>query len=220
MDYEYKNQHFSVEIAEALLAKTWTSGRKMGTIRRYLFSKHRDKGGLEPLGGGKGSIIMFRALDNLQKRAKTSAMGNNVWRIANGDQRIFGTGKHWVYLYYFSQEKKVAESKGEDVWRCKIGSAGGFTKTGKLKKDAPEKRVKRQTSGTPDAPIIALLFRTDLHNTLERVIQGILTLQGKHLPNAQGREWFLTNPIEVTQIVASIDSAGLNLSSRKSFSGL
>ena len=59
---------------------------------------------------------------------------------------------------------------------------------GNLKRDAPETRVKNQTRGTPEEPIIALLLRTDLHDTLESVIQGILTLQGKHLPNAQGRE--------------------------------
>ena len=211
MDYEYKNQHFSVEIAEALLAKTWTSGHKIRTIKGRLLKYHRDKGGLEPLGGGTGSLIMIRALGNLQKRAKATAMGDNIWRIAKRDQWIFGEGKHWVYLYYFEQDKKEAESEGEVVWRCKIGSAGGFTKTGNLKKDAPETRVKNQTRGTPEEPIIALLFRTDLHNTLENVIQGILTLQGKHLPNAQGREWFLTNPSEVVHITSKIDVVGLRL---------
>ena len=204
MDYEYKDQHFSVDIAEALLAKTWTSGRKIRTIRIHLLKHHYNKGGLEPLRGGAGSLIMIRALGNLQKSAKATAMGDNIWRIAKGNQWIFGEGKHWVYLYYFDQDKKDAESKGEGVWRCKIGCAGGFTKGGNLKRDAPETRVKNQTRGTPEEPIIALLFRTDLHDALEGVIQGILTLQGKHLPKAQGREWFLTNPCEVVEIVAQI----------------
>ena len=211
MDYEYKDQQFSVDIAESLLAKTWTSGKKIRTIRRHLLKYHRDKGGLEPLGGGTGSLIMIKALGNLQKRAKATAMGNNIWRIATRDQWIFGEGKHWVYLYYFDQDKKDAESKGEVIWRCKIGSAGGFTKAGNMKRDAPETRVKNQTRGTPEEPIIALLFRTDLHDTLEGIIQGILTLQGKHLPNAQGREWFLTNPSEVVRIVSKIDAVGLRL---------
>ena len=216
MDYKYKDQHFSVEIAEALLAETWTSGNKIRTIRRYLLRKHKEYGGLEPHEGRSGSVIVIRALDNLQKKAKTSCIGNNVWRIAKEDQWIFGEGAHWVYLYYFSKDKEEAESKGASVWECKIGSAGGFTRTGNLKRDAPEKRVKRQTSGTPVPPRIALLLRTDLHTTLETVIQGTLTLQGKHLPQAQGKEWFLTNPSEVVRIVAMIDfgllSPVLNLS--------
>ena len=205
MDYKYQDQHFSVEIAEALLAETWSPGNKIRTIRSHLLRKHRDKGGLEPLEGRSGSLIVVRALDNLQKKAMTSCIGNNVWRIAKWDQRIFGTGTHWVYLYYFSKDKEEAESKGASVWECKIGSAGGFTRTGKLKRDAPEQRVKRQTSGTPVPPRIALLLRTDLHTTLETVIQETLTLHSKHLPQAQGKEWFLTNPSEVVGIVATID---------------
>ncbi len=126
MDYEYKDQHFSVEIAEALLAETWSSGHKIRTIRRHLLRKHKEYGGLEPLEGRSSSVIMIRALDNLQKKAMTSCIGNNVWRIAKKDQRIFGTGKHWVYLYYFSKDKEEAESKGASVWECKIGSAGVY----------------------------------------------------------------------------------------------
>ena len=205
MDYKYKDQHFSVEIAEALLAETSSSGNKIRTIRSHLLRKHRDKGGLEPLEGRSGSLIVVRALDNLRKKAITSSIGNNRWRIAKRDQRIFGEGTHWVYLYYFKKDKEEAESKGASVWKCKIGAAGGLTRTGNRKTDAPEKRVKSQTSGTPVPPRIALLLRTDSHTTLETVIQGTLTLQGKHLPQAQGKEWFLTNPSEVVSIVATID---------------
>ena len=69
--------------------------------------------------------------------------------------------------------------------------------------------MKSQTSGAPETPIIALLFRTDLHKELETAIQKILILQDKHLPHAQGDEWFLTNPSDVTTIVASINYAEL-----------
>ena len=211
MDYEYKNQHFSVEIAEALLAETWSSGHKIRTIRRYLLRKHRDKEGLEPPEGRSGSIIVFRALDNLRKKAKTSLVGNNVWRIAKEDQWIFGEGAHWVYLYYFARHKRDAESKGNSVWECKIGKVDGVDKNGNIKLDAPETRVKNQTRGTPVSPITALLFRTDRHGALEKVIHGTLTLQGKHLQKAQGKEWFLTNPSEVVRIVSKIDVVGLRL---------
>ena len=141
MDYKYKDQHFSVEIAEALLAeqRLYTLGAKIKTIRNVLLSEHRIRRGLKPPEGQRGSVIVRRALGNLQKKAMTSPIGNQRWRVAKPDQRIFGTGKHWVYLYYFPQDKKAAASKGKDVWRCKIGSAGGFTRTGKLKTAAPEK---------------------------------------------------------------------------------
>ena len=205
MDYKYKDQHFSVEIAEALLTEIPTSGSKIQTIRKHLLRKHKEHGGLEPPEGRSGSITVFRALDSLRKKAKTSLIGNQVWRIAKKNQWIFGEGAHWVYLYYFPQDKQDAKSKGKSVWECKIGKTDGVDQNGKIKYDAPETRVKNQTRGTPKPPIIALLFRTDLHAAMEKAIHGILTLHGKHLPRAQGNEWFLTNPIEVTEIVANID---------------
>ena len=205
MDYKYKSQHFSVEIAEALLVEIWTSATKVGTIRKHLLHKHKEHGGLEPPEGGSGSITVFRALDNLRKKAKTSLIGNQVWRIAQKDQWIFGEGAHWVYLYYFSQDKQEAESKGKSVWKCKIGKTDGVDQNGKIKYDAPETQVRNQTRGTPAPPITALLFRTDLHKVLEDAIHAILTLQGKHLSQAQGKEWFLTNPSDIVKIVAEID---------------
>ena len=220
MDYEYKDQHFSVEIAEALIRKqrTYTTGTSVKKIRRYLLESHKKRGGL----GLPPSVesdcvdieelrIVWRVLLKLQKQAMTSRIYKEIWRIAKPDQWIFGKGKHWVYLYYFDQDKKEAESQGEVVWRCKIGKTDGVDKDGKIKYRAPETRVENQTRGVPVEPILALLFRTDRHNNLEKVIHGILTLQGKHLRKAQGKEWFLTNPSEVVRIVSKIDVVGLHL---------
>lgn len=207
-----KNQHFSIEIAQVLLADAKTSGSDIAHIRKYLLSKHLKSGGL----GLPDSVdeefveieemgIVRNALRNESKKAKTSRIHRDIWRIAKKNQWIFGEGKHWVYLYYFSQDKKEAESKGKSVWRCKIGRTDGINKDDRLIFNAPEKRVGNQTRGTPVPPIIALLFRTNLHGTLEDAIHAILTLRGNHLPGAQGKEWFLTNPSDVIKIVAEIN---------------
>ena len=208
MDYKYKDQHFSVEIAEALLADVSTSGSEIATIREYLLRKHLESGGLglpDSMDEEDGTRLVETALRNESKKAKTSRVHRNVWRIAKPAQWIFGEGKHWVYLYYFDQDKKESESKGKSVWRCKIGKTDGVDRDGKIKYKAPETRVNNQTRGAPVPPIIALLFRIDLHKALEDAIHAILTLQGKHLPKAQGNEWFRTNPSDVVHIVAQID---------------
>ena len=225
MDYEYKNQHFSVEIAEALLREQQvsTTSARVKEIREYLFDRHKKRGGFGLPDSVENDFVDIEemhitqtALLNLHKQAMTSRIYKDIWRIARRDQWIFGKGKHWVYLYYFDQDKNEAESKGEVVWRCKIGKADGLDKDDKIKYDAPETRVESQTRGAPVKPILALLLRTDLHTILERVVHGTLTLQGKHLPKAQGKEWFRTNPSEVVSIVAMIDfgllSPVLNLS--------
>ena len=211
MNYEYKNQHFSVEIAEALLADVSTSGSKIASIRNCLLDKHLKSGGLGlPNSMDEESVetetinIVRKALQNESKKAKTSCINSDIWRIAKRNQWIFGKGKHWVYLYYFANETRIARVRGKS-WKCKIGKADGFNTSGNIVFSAPEKRVKNQTSGYHEKPVIALLLRTDLHDALEDAIHAILALQGKHLPKAQGKEWFLTTPSDVVKIVAGID---------------
>ncbi len=133
----------------------------------------------------------------------------------NNDQKIFGSGKHWVYLYYFKKDKdevfdrersrnaalykndpeemnnfeKYLES-GYVSWPCKIGKT----------KERPEARIKAQTSGVPIPPEVALLIRTDQHTELERFIHRTLKLNDQHRNDLQGNEWFDTNPKQVSNI--------------------
>ena len=208
--YEYKDQHFSVEIAETLiLEKTQTTGALIEEIKKHLLDLHLKSGGLglEDDEFGAGTLVVQSALRNCEKKAQASFIRQKRprWRIAKSNQWIFGTGKHWVYLYYFSRDKSDAASKGLSLWECKIGRADGVNKKGRRVYDAPERRVKSQTSGCPKTPIIGLLFRTNRHVALEKAIHGILTVREQDIPQNQGTEWFLTNPCEVVEIVAKID---------------
>ena len=163
-------------------------------------------GGLEPPEGETSRVVVKKALQNLSVVAKTSEISKDVWRYvpARTDQWIFGTGKHWVYFYYFPEDKKAAESKGQSIWQCRIGKTDGVDKKGKLLYDAPEKRVGNQTRSYRQKPTTALLIRADRHNALEKAIQKILTVREQEIPNAPGNSWFWTNPCEVVKIVAEI----------------
>ena len=98
--------------------------------------------------------------------AKASEISKDFWRYAKTDQWIFGKGKHWIYLYYFPQEKRDAEEKGRSVFPCKIGKADGVARNGNIKYDAPEKRVESLTRGAREFAKIPLLLRTEFtHNT-------------------------------------------------------
>ena len=146
----------------------------------------------------------MQALQNLTQKAKVNRIHKDIWRIARPDQWIFGKGKHWIYLYYFPQEKRDAEEKGSSVFPCKIGKADGVDRKGKIKYDAPEKRVEDLTRGAREFAKIPLLLRTDTHAKLEKTIHNHLELQGKSIPNRPSTEWFLTNPRDVVNIVAGI----------------
>ena len=149
--------------------------------------------------------MVQQALKKLSAVAKASEISKDVWRYVNTDQWIFGTGKHWIYLYYFPQEKRDVEEKGHSVFPCKIGKADGVARNGNIKYDAPEKRVKSLTRGAREFAKIPLLLRTDSHTTLETAIHKHLELQRRSIRKRPSKEWFLTNPRDVVKIVAEIN---------------
>ena len=209
MDYEYKDQQFSVEIAEALIQEKYTSRASLTYVENRVLKSHIDRGGLDPPEEECSRVMVKKALQNLSGFAKASEISKNMWRYAN-TERIFGEGKHWIYLYYFPQEKRDAEKKDRSVFPCKIGKADGIGRNGNIKYDAPEKRVEALTRGAREFAKIPLLFRTDTHTTLETAIHKNLELQRKNIPNRPSKEWFLTNPREVVKIVADINFALLH----------
>ena len=217
MDYKYKDQHFSVEIAEALLTQATSTHSNIGQIKKYLLDTHRKKGGFglpdsedsedEDIFDAKTALeidIVVRALHNLMQKAKVNRIHKDIWRIARPDQWIFGKGKHWIYLYYFPQEKRDAEEKGRSVFPCKIGKADGVDRNGNIKYDAPEKRVESLTRGAREFAKIPLLLRTNDHTTLELTIHKTLEVQDKRIRYRPSKEWFWTHPRDVVKIVAGI----------------
>ena len=218
MDYEYKDQQFSVEIAEALLSRPQVSstGAKIETIRTFLLDYHLEQGGfgLPDSEDEEDDIfdseetweisIVVQALQNLSKKAKASHIHKDIWRIAKADQWIFGTGGHWVYLYYLPEDKKNAESKGKSIWQCRIGATDGVDKNGAIKYKAPDTRVENQMRSYRQKSITALLIRADRHLALETAIQKILFIREREVRDAPGDSWYWTNPSEVVRIVYEI----------------
>ena len=205
MDYEYKDQHFSVEIAEALIPERYATDIHLKFVANRVLTAHIERGGLDPPKEQSSRRIVKQALRNLSSIAKASEISKDVWRYVDTDQWIFGKGTHWIYLYYFPQEKRrYTEEKGRSVFPCKIGKADGVNKKGKIKYDAPEKRVETLTRGAREFAKNPLLLRTDRHTTLETAIHNHLDLQGKRITNRPSKEWFLTNPSEVVEIVYEI----------------
>ena len=191
--YPHKDKPLTQSIAMEIISKAQTLGSSITVIAKHVCETHEKKGGL-PAGKDLAEIVK-QALQKLSHSGKANRVSSNTWRLPYPYQQIFGSGKHWVYLYYFDADKKKAKSDSmspyddeEDhlFWPCKVG---------KTDKD-PENRVKAQTSGVLVPPHIGPLFRTDKHSALEKAIHGILTVRGRHLK----KEWFLTNPKEVINI--------------------
>ncbi|RKU24041.1 hypothetical protein C6503_02135 [Candidatus Poribacteria bacterium] len=134
----------------------------------------------------KHGIDLSELKDSLTPRRKNM--------IPNSDldpERTIGSGKSSVYLYYYPQYRESAESKGEQVWACKIG---------KTIHNEADGRIRSQATGLPERPMIGLHIKTDRPKKIEDIIHDILKIRGKHIEEAPGREWFLTSPSEVEEI--------------------
>ncbi|MDE0314260.1 MAG: GIY-YIG nuclease family protein [Candidatus Poribacteria bacterium] len=104
-------------------------------------------------------------------------------------EKTIGTGRNSVYLYYDQQKRESAESKGENVWECKIGRTEQELHT----------RIYQQAS-TAERFKLGLHIKTDKEKKIERIIHDILKVRGRYVDSAPGREWFLTSPSEVKEI--------------------
>ena len=195
-EYKYANEPLSIIAAIDNLKSRFTindaikRGHSLKALMSVTEKKHTEKGGLPTKDADSLVDIIRWTLHYLRDSGHANELLGGNWRLSKNDQRIFGGGQHWVYLYYFEEDKDNAESQEKKRWRCRIGKA---------KKD-PEGRITRPTTGAPIPPIVGLLFRTDKHTELEGAIHRTLKLRGQHLEKLQGEEWFNTNPDEVLEI--------------------
>ena len=127
----------------------------------------------------------LRELPNTGHRGR--GQGLSYWKI---DHLELGTGNKWVYCFYFEPDQYKAMRDKKWCWKCNIGRTG----------NDPFNRIRTQTSGAAEHPIIPLLIRTDDERTLEIYIHSILKIKGRHLTNTDTNEDFLTCPSEVARI--------------------
>lgn len=124
-------------------------------------------------------------LPNTSYRGATG--GQSFWKI---DTLELGNGNHWVYCFYFPRDRNRAIGNNSWCWKCNIGRTG----------NNPFARIREQTNGAAERPIIPLLMRIEDELALERHIHGILRERGRHIENTNTNEDFLTSPSEVAQI--------------------
>lgn len=106
------------------------------------------------------------------------------------ETQIIGSGKGEVYLYYYPSYAELAKLKGESSYRCKIGMTNG---------DHQKRFASARRTEEPEKRRIALVIKTDHPADVERLLHASLKLAGK-TADAPGKEWFITNPAEITEL--------------------
>ena len=221
-DYPYVGVPLKPKIAQELIIENFLGKRaKREEMVELVVQIHDERGGLSSESQDVRSTIKS-ALQTLRKNGVAAHISNGYWQIASSSDRLekevpesieppdipdekeiiepdvpseIGSGESAVYLYYLPLYREVEQSKGESVWPCKIGST----------RHDPGRRARLQTSA-PEEPQLSLTIRTDAPSDMEKAIHAILTVRGRHIKHAQGREWFRTSPREVEEIHAFIVS--------------
>lgn len=104
--------------------------------------------------------------------------------------------KSAVYLYYLPTYRLQAESEKAAVWPCKVG---------RTDRDPLSRILAQAATALPEKPHVALVVFTKYPVALETAIHGVLTLRGKRVDNSPGKEWFLTCPDEVRELIEFFD---------------
>lgn len=108
-------------------------------------------------------------------------------------EKIIGSGNEAVYLYYYGNDKRLAELEGRDCWECKIG---------KSLSRSSDRVLSQVRSERPRLPVLAVEVRTDKAYSLESSIHAKMR-HSKIQDDRCGDEWFFTNPREFVRVAKS-----------------
>ena len=117
-DYKYADEPLSIIAVMDCLKGFSTAdhaikeGNSIKSLMSVVKKHHVENGGL--LTDSDTLAAVFRkALRFLNRSGHANELIGGRWRLSKTDQRIFGNGQHWVYLYYFKDDKKNGGISGE-----------------------------------------------------------------------------------------------------------
>ena len=101
---------------------------------------------------------------------------------------MVGEGPQVVYGWYLPAYKELASIKGHNTWPMKVGRTSSGDPENRMNINAPER------------PRQGFVARVNNSGNWERMFHSFLDEKGRHLPDAMGTEWFMTNPEELRTI--------------------
>ena len=158
------------------------------------------------------SNVIKKALSRLQAKGLASQVARGYWSIlekeeaplvlthppmhlVDADEPRDGEDLPAIYVYHFSTYYKQAIAQGHSAWPCKVGHTNG---------DVLD-RIQDQTStALPESPEITMVARTNHARHLEKAIHSILAARSRQIKNSPGKEWFMTSPTQIVEIITWI----------------
>lgn len=190
--YEHSGERLNEWIAQKILWDMPSPKRRaysLHDLASFVVQEHTKSGGIRRVSFSEEIKFTKKALLDSQRTGSAVHISGNRWELPASGQRIFGKGKEWVYLFYYKDEcpKRSWILEYDATWPCKIGTTS----------NSPEKRVddyikyrKRRGLRVPtDPPALALLLRTNKGELLEKALHACLKFQGKHIVDAEEKEY-------------------------------
>lgn len=221
--YKYVGVPLSPAIAEELILQKF-SGQVTArqTVVEEVNRLHMARGG-KPAERVDLAGLVKKALQNLRERGLAENPSLGYWRVgpeANDVEvdtselpevpneieplpaadvvlRADAHEKGGVYLYYLPAYRIQSEAENNaTAWPCKIG---------RTDRDPLVRILSQAATALPEKPHVALIAYTKHPLALETAIHGVLTLRGKKVDDSPGKEWFLTSPEEVRELIEFFD---------------
>lgn len=76
------------------------------TVAKHVLKQHMNKGGL-PSESDDLEKMVHEALKAGSEQVNPATQAQSAWYIARHNHKILGSGKYWVYLYYFDKDRYV-----------------------------------------------------------------------------------------------------------------
>lgn len=193
--YPYKNIPLIKSIAMKLICLLYEDKGPFKRVdaKTTVLNYHVNNGGLPPRGDLTSVIKSSLGALRKKNRAVNIVKSSGFWEIPVCTITV-GKGAGSVYLYHFNADRNIAIQQGNMRWKCKIGFSEGVV----------SERIKEQIKGTSEHPLVPLIIKTDRAREIEKYIHETLFALGKHVEDAPGTEWFITNPDEVLDIYSKI----------------
>lgn len=116
--YEYQNKNLTIASAKDILQRTEWKRRcsfSITKIAKYVTDQHKEMGGKIATKDITTSLFVKRALLLLESEGYACEIKKDFWEFPKHEQRIFGEGTQWVYLWYYDNYKQRAEQNEENV---------------------------------------------------------------------------------------------------------
>lgn len=212
-DYAYRELEMNCGIMWEIISREFANKRfsRQDAIQ-YAVEYHKSHGGLCEK---ESYVSAFKGMVKIHHN-EFEKISYGIWQLAKDDgkpidvvirkqektnieaDKTIGSGKEFVYVYYYDTYKEINELKGNMVFPCKVGMSKCM--------DVYERIAGQSTTAFPESPHLSLVIKCDDSRAAERMLHSVLKFRKRQILDSPGMEWFMTSPKEIEEIYLTLSN--------------